>query len=197
MNISFNGSPMAATIAMPAELEMLSPPPQLLPGESHDHYKALQAAIFLDLAPRSAIEWLLAIDVAEVSWEIQRYRLLRDRLLEVYRQKGIEMSLRWIDVTGVAPAYRDEAELRTARNAAIWRLDPAAADEIEQRLASYGFDRHAVSMEVYVQAREAFALFKTLINTAQIRRMLLLKVIAVSRQPTRARTTDREDETLR
>jgi hypothetical protein len=26
--------------------------------------------------PRSAIEWLLAIDVAELSWEIQRYRIL-------------------------------------------------------------------------------------------------------------------------
>ena len=51
-----------------------------------DHYQALRQAIFADLAPRSAIEWLLAIDVAELSWEIQRYRRLRHTLLETYRQ---------------------------------------------------------------------------------------------------------------
>jgi hypothetical protein len=50
----------------------------------------LQQAIFTDLAPQSAIEWLLAIDVAELSWEIQRSQLLRHKLLETYRQKANE-----------------------------------------------------------------------------------------------------------
>ncbi|WLA68420.1 hypothetical protein [Bradyrhizobium diazoefficiens] len=89
--------------AMPVELEVLVPPPLLLPGESLDHYHALRQAIFADLAPRSAIEWLLAIDVAELSWDIQRYRLLRHKLLETYRQKAIEAALRRIDMIGIAP----------------------------------------------------------------------------------------------
>ena len=59
----------------------------------------MRQAIFADLAPRSAIEWLLAIDVAEPSWEIQRYRLLRHKLLESCRQKAIEAALRRIDLT--------------------------------------------------------------------------------------------------
>ncbi|MGR4929868.1 hypothetical protein ACIPUD_24160 [Bradyrhizobium sp. CAR08] len=74
--------------ALPAELEALAPPPLLLPGEHLDQYHALRQAIFADLAPQSAIEWLLAIDVAELSWGIQRYRMLRHKLLETYRQKG-------------------------------------------------------------------------------------------------------------
>ena len=85
---------------------MLAPPPLLLPGESLDHYQALRHAIFADLAPRSAIAWLIAIDIAELSWEIQRYRCLRHKLLETYRQKAIEAALRRIDMIGIAPSSK-------------------------------------------------------------------------------------------
>src|ERR1700746_3866675 len=88
MNGLFATARQPTVTAMPVEFEALAPPPLLLPGESLDHYQALRQAIFTDLAPRSAIEWLLAIDVAELSWEIQRCRLLRHKLLETYRQKG-------------------------------------------------------------------------------------------------------------
>src|SRR5207249_734152 len=82
----------------PVELEVLAPSPLLLPGESREHYQALRQAIFADLAPRSAIEWLLAIDIAELSWEIQRYRCLRHQLLETQRQQAIAAALRRIDL---------------------------------------------------------------------------------------------------
>ena len=82
--------------SLPVELEVLAPPPLLLPGEQLEHYQALRQAIFADLAPRSAIEWLLAIDVAELSWEIQRYRMLRHQLLVVQRDQAIAAALRRI-----------------------------------------------------------------------------------------------------
>ena len=85
--------PAQQSIAMPAELEVLTPP-LLLPGESLQHYQALREAIFGDIAPRSTIEWLLAIDVAELSWEIQRYRRLRHKLLQMHRQNAVEAALR-------------------------------------------------------------------------------------------------------
>lgn len=169
-----NRQPQTITI-LPAEFKALNPPPQLLPGESLDHYHALQAAIFQDIAPRSAIEWLIAIDIAELSWDVQRYRVLRHRLLNIYRQKAIEASLRRIDVTGRAPEFRDTAEFYTVHNALDWQLDPTAAHDIEARLASYGFDQHAISMEVYVQAREVSSFFEALLNGALTRRLLLLK----------------------
>jgi hypothetical protein len=99
--------------ALHVEFEVLAPPPLLLPDESLDHYQALRLAIFGDLAPRSAIEWLLAIDVAELSWEIQGYRRLRHTLLETYRQQAIEAALRRIDMIGIAPEFEDEAEYYT------------------------------------------------------------------------------------
>ena len=110
-------------VTMPIEIEALCPPPQLLPGESIERYRSVQAAIFQDINPRTAIEGLLAADIAELSWEMQCYRLLRHRLLSAYRQKAIETSLRRIDVAGIAPDLQDIAEIYTVRNALDWQLD--------------------------------------------------------------------------
>lgn len=106
---------------------------------------------------------------------MQRYRILRHRLLSTYRQKAIEMTLRRIDVAGIAPDFQDVAEIYTIGNALDWQLDASAALDIEARLRSYGFDQHAISMEVYVQAREVLALFESLLNGAQLRRLMLLR----------------------
>lgn len=163
--------------ALRTEFEALAPPPLLLPGEHLDQYHALRQAIFADLAPRSAIEWLLAIDIAELSWDIQRYRMLRHKLLETYRQNAIEAALRRIDLVGIDSEFETEAESYTRQNAFSWRLDPVAATEIDARLATYGFDQHAITTEVYVQAREVLVLFEGLLNAAQTKRMLLLREI--------------------
>ncbi|MDF0497961.1 hypothetical protein [Bradyrhizobium yuanmingense] len=142
-----------------------------------DERRVLQAVIFRDLDPQSAVEWLLAIDIAELSWEMQRYRVLRHRVLNTFRQKAIEMTLRRVDIAGIVPEFRDIAGTYTIANALDWQLDPSAAREIEGRLESHGFDQHAISMEVYVQAREILSLFESLLNGAQLRRLLLLKEI--------------------
>lgn len=168
--------PHSASI-LPSQFEALCPPPQLLPGENIDHYHAVQAAIFRDIEPQSAIEWLLAIDIAELSWEMQRYRILRHRLLKTYRQKAIEITLRRVDVAGIAPDFQDAAELYTIKNALDWQLDASAALDIQAQLRSYGFDQYAISMEAYVQVREFLSLFESLLNGAQLRRLLLLKEI--------------------
>ncbi|WP_375161685.1 hypothetical protein [Bradyrhizobium sp. RDT46] len=168
--------PQSASV-VPPQFEALCPPPQLLPGENIDHYQALQAVIFRDLDPQSAIEWLLAIDIAELSWEMQRYRVLRHKVLSTYRQKAVEMTLRRVDLAGIAPDFQDVAEVYTIGNALDWQLDASAALDIEARLRSYGFDQHAISMEVYVQAREILTLFESLLNGAQLRRLMLLKEI--------------------
>ncbi|RXH03658.1 hypothetical protein EAS56_37910 [Bradyrhizobium guangzhouense] len=175
MNGPFESSQAQTAILLPVEFQALCLPPQLLPGEHQGHYNALQAAIFRDLQPQSAVEWLLAIDIVELSWEMHRYRVLRQRVLSSYRQKAIEQMLRRIDLVGIAPEFRGGAEIHTIQNALDWQLDPVAAEDIESRLSSYGFDQHAISMETYVEAQQILALFESLLNGAQLRRLLLIK----------------------
>ncbi|GEC55731.1 hypothetical protein ABIF38_007529 [Bradyrhizobium japonicum] len=166
-----------AVAALPLELEALIPAPLLLPGESLEAYHALQQAVFADIAPRSALEWLLTIDIAELSWEIRRYRLLRHALLEDHRQQAIEAALRRIDLVGIAPEFKEDASRHTRQNALSWRSDHSAASEIEARLASYGYDQHALNWEVFAQARDIFLMFEGLLIGAQKRRTYLLKEI--------------------
>ncbi|MGY4286422.1 hypothetical protein ACVWXO_005642 [Bradyrhizobium sp. LM2.7] len=49
--------------------------------------------------------------------------------------------------------------------------------EIDTRLAAYAFDQHAINTEVYVQAREIFVLFESLLNAAQTKRTRFLREI--------------------
>jgi hypothetical protein len=175
MNAPFNAAQNLPLSNLPAELEFLSPPPLLLPGESLKKYELMRQAIFADLAPQTAIEWLFAIDVVELSWEIQRYRLLRHKLLEHYREKAVEQTLCHIDLAELPPEMEDAARYHIRRNAQSWRMDPTAAREIDARLATYGYDMNAINTQVYLQARDVFVAFEALLNSAQNRRMSLLR----------------------
>jgi hypothetical protein len=103
------------------------------------------------------------------------------KVLEIYRQKAIEATLRRIDMIGIAPEFEDEAEYYTSENALSWRTDPVAAAEIEMRLGAYGFDQQAINTEVCVQAREIFLFVEGLLNAAQSRRLFLTREIKKQR----------------
>ena len=191
MNALFNTQPPVALSQMPIELEALMPRPLLLPGENLEHYQLTRQTIIAEIAPKTAVEWLLSFDVVELSWDIQRYRALRHRVLESYRQQAIEQALGRIDLVGIPSEVREHADRRTRLNALSWRADPIAAAEIETRLAAYGFDQDAINVEVYAQARELFLMFETLLVSAQSRRMMLLRDIANQRHAKACRKVQR------
>jgi hypothetical protein len=167
-------------------LEALAPPPLLLPGESLENYQTLRQAILSEIAPISAIEWLLAIDIVELSWEIQRYRLLRHKLLEKSRQRAIGDALSQIDLIGIPPECQEDARRQIEMNAFSWRSNVEAAIDIEHRLASYGVDALAINTEVHIHARDLYLTFEGLIVSAQHRRAVLLREINNQRRLARA-----------
>jgi hypothetical protein len=165
------------TVTIPPEFATANCKPLLLPGESVEAYEALRGAILSEIAPKSPIEWLLALDLVELSWDVERYRVLRHKLLQTYRQDAIEQALRRIDLAGIPSGQTSVATCQIKRTVASWADDPSAAFEIEARLESRGYDQHALNMSVHVQARELFHLFESLLSSAQQRRLLLLREI--------------------
>ena len=105
MNAPFEVGNDAASFCVPADLEALSRALSLLPGERIENYEALRNTIFCEIVPQCGIEWLLTIDLVELSWDIQRYRILRHKVLESYRQKSIEQALQRIDCAGSQSAF--------------------------------------------------------------------------------------------
>ena len=173
-------NPRSAT-PMPPGFAPMACRPFLLPGESLEEYEALRSAILSEIAPQSPVEWLLTLDLVELSWDVERYRILRHKLLQTYRRDAIEQALRRIDLVGIPSEQAGVATYQTKRTAADWAEDPKAACEIEARLAARGYDQHALNMSVHVQARELFYMFENLLNSAQQGRLVLLREISKHR----------------
>jgi serine/threonine protein kinase HipA of HipAB toxin-antitoxin module len=122
-----------------------------------------------EVAPQSSIEWLWTIDLIELSWDVVRYRSLRAKVLEVYREAAVESLLQRVDSLGIPPAAQEMAQRRTRRNVEQWREDPTAAAEIEARLKSKGIDAASINIEVFLQARDLFVMFDSMMHSAQRR----------------------------
>jgi hypothetical protein len=168
-------------LSIPAELKSFAEITCLLPGESGRDFEAIRALIIDDVRPETPIEWLWILDLADMSWEILRYRCLKQKILESYRQAAIETILQRLDGSGIAAHATQSMLAHTRRNAMQWREDPDAAVEIEARLKRYGFDAIVINAEVHVQARDQLEMFDVLMQRAQQRRIILLREISIRR----------------
>ena len=135
-----------------------------------------------DIQPETNIEWLWTLDLVELSWEILRYRNLKNRILNNHRAAAIAAILQRLDGEGMPAELLPMVQLHAKRTAAEWREDPEAAIEIEGRLCRSGFDSIDINAEVFVQARELFEMFDQLIHFAQNRRIGLLREISIRRE---------------
>src|SRR6202158_6595335 len=109
MNGPANIQPDRPNNQAPARFDAITTSPTLLPGERLEDYEALRGMIVCEIAPQSGIEWLWTMDLVELSWDIQRYRALRYKVLEMYRQNAIESALRRIDAAGIPTTWQDDA----------------------------------------------------------------------------------------
>ena len=175
----------AQTCSMPVQIKSLLKPQRLLPGESQTDYAIVRQMIIDEVVPQTSIEWLWTIDLIELSWDVVRYRSLRGKVLEIYREAAVESLLEKVDSLGIPPAAREMAQRQTRRNAEQWRDDPTAAVEIETRLKSKGIDATSINIEVFLQARDLFLMFNSLMHSAQSRRSVLLREIAARRAVSR------------
>jgi hypothetical protein len=167
---------------IPVELKSFMEQACLLAGESGHEFETIRQMMIDDIRPKTNIEWLWILDLAELSWEILRYRCLKQKTLESFRQVAIEAILRRLDGSGI-PDYAARTMLvHTRQNAQQWREDPVAAAEIEGRLKQHGFDAVAINAEVYVQAERQLEMFENLMQRAQQQRIVLLREISVRRE---------------
>jgi hypothetical protein len=168
--------------SIPNELKVFAELPCLLPGENRRDYELLRQMMIDDIQPRTNIEWLWTFDLIELSWEVLRYRRLKQKVLETNRAAAIESILWDLDGTCLPAGTSDVSRLQNKRNAIEWRDDPKAAAEIEQRLRRHGWDAVAISAQVFVQARDAFSMLDDLMSAAQGRRIAILREIGARRE---------------
>lgn len=150
--------------------------PALIAGESREEYILLRQLLIEDIQPRSNLEWLWLFDLAELSWEILRYRKLKVRAIEMHRIKAIEALLLQIDGAGFPandPVLRRQARIAAADT----QNDPSSAAEIQARLKRFGIDLLAINTEVVVQAQTVLTMFEALKYKTHDRQMVLAREI--------------------
>ena len=172
----------ARSLSVPAELMFLMEQPYLLPGENRRDFEALRRMMIEEIRPETKIEWLWLLDLVERSWEILRYRCLKQRILDSFREAAIASILHRINSAGMPPETSELVRQHSIQGAAEWKERPDAAAEIEAHLARNGFDAIAVNAEVFGHAQREFAMFDGLMHAAQHRRMVLFREIGIRRE---------------
>jgi hypothetical protein len=150
-----------------------------------------------EVQPESCMEWLWTLDLVELSWEILRYRRLKMRILALDRSAAIEAIILRIDGEGLPLEAMSMLRQHARRAAADWRTDPRAAVDIEAHLERSGFGQIDIDAQVIAQAREVFEMFDHLMQSAQSRRVALLREICVPREFCEARSRNCENVRLR
>jgi hypothetical protein len=168
-------------LTIPIELSAFSESSFLLPGENRQQFEIIRDMLIAEVRPQTNVEWLWTLDLVELSWEILRYRDLKQRILHEHRQAAIKAMLQRLDGAGIPAADFATLATQSGRSAEQWRDDPEAAAEIEARLRRHGFNETSVNAELFCQARDAFATFEKLLHAAQHRRIALLRAINARR----------------
>ncbi len=94
----------------PAELQDLFDKPPLLRHEDPKLYQGLLTQLAATVHPTDVIEWLWFKDIADLNWEIIRFRQLKAALLDAGRQKAIEHFVCTISAPGPLVAFGRLAE---------------------------------------------------------------------------------------
>ena len=81
-----------------------------------------------DIQPETNLEWLWIFDLVELSWEILRYRRLKQKILQASRVNAIGSILQRLDGAGMPDHALQNMRLQTMRNAAAWSDEPNAAE---------------------------------------------------------------------
>jgi hypothetical protein len=107
--------------------ELLGPRP-LLSGESVERYDAMFARFTVEFEPDGIIEWILLRDVHDLTWEIQRVRVLIASLVDSCRGEALARDIEL--VCDGDPDFREQL-LDAARRA--WSLEAAGKAELVNR----------------------------------------------------------------
>jgi hypothetical protein len=72
-----NNAPALAEIQLPDEIRTLLGKPPLLEPEDPNEYHGLLMLLGRDVKPSDVVEWLWVRDVADLTWDIMRYRRIK------------------------------------------------------------------------------------------------------------------------
>lgn len=144
----------------PELIQMFGPPP-LHEGEDKDAYEALHTRLRQAVMPTDIIEEIWVRDVADLTWESRRLRVLKAKLMEVTSAQWIEKALK-----KVMPDSSDRKELADDYGRGV----PDARKRVDALLREAAIDRGNIEARALWTCLSDFDGVDRLIMRAEARR---------------------------
>jgi hypothetical protein len=163
-------------------LPLVMDTPRLLPGERQDDYFLLFEAMVTELIPELDLEWLLAIDLAWIFFEIQRYRRWKNAIILTNRRAALEEALVRTDPTysSMGPSETFRAKIRMVADAL--EGDPNKDPGVAAQLKHYGYDSDALNAVAFMSGVASLATVEKFLASARQQLTTALREAAVRRE---------------
>jgi hypothetical protein len=135
------GSPTLASV------RPLLGPSWIIEGEDPDRYEKVLAEVGAAAQPIDAIDWVLVKDIVDLTWEIQRARLQRERLVRTERLSSLKAVLFPVLYPGYDPRLTPN-DPKLCRIVAKWaRGDSEGMKRVDELLAQAGLSMADVDLQ--------------------------------------------------
>src|SRR5450631_2666771 len=147
----------AKLIKPPKELEQFLDDPPLVGTERREDYDNFFSMIAMAAKPVDAIDWLIVIDIAYLSWEIRRERRIKAEIIKLRRreaQSSSDMAMMRADFKKKdwKPEATEEDSMSMLAKGYI--LGDYDIDVIDKRIASYEYRRNTALREMYLRSEK-------------------------------------------
>jgi hypothetical protein len=177
---------------VPAEIRNVLGKPPLLANEDQNEYHYLLGELANEVRPSDIIEWLWVKDIADLTWEILRYRRIKTahtngQFKSAIAQRalpGLERDHKaaaqrgaWTERLAAhreAPALACDEANRLANN---YLTDAKTGEEVDARLKARGLDADAIMAESFIAAVPKLVAIDKMLESVELRRNLTLREI--------------------
>jgi hypothetical protein len=130
-----------------ASIRPLLGPAWIIEGEDPQRYEKVLAEVGAAARPIDFIDWLLVKDVVDLTWDIQRARLQRERLTQTERLSSLRSVIFSILYPGYDP-YLAEKDPTVSRVLTKWAQgDPKGIKRVDELLAESGLSMAEVDLQ--------------------------------------------------
>src|SRR5271157_3720885 len=130
-----------------ASVRPLLGPSWIIGGEDPERYEKVLAEVGAAVQPIDFVDWLLVKDIVDLTWEIQRAHLQRERLMRTERLSSLKTVIFSILYPGYDP-YRARDDTTVSRIVEKWaRGDIKGIKRVEELLAQAGLSMADVDLQ--------------------------------------------------